>query len=362
MIASPRRRWLGRVGLACGSLLLGLVAAELLLRLLGIAPARFEAPLALESADKRVALDLYPDDPEERFPLDLRDDATRARWATQIPEVASLGSHPHAVPLRFDAMLCRGEGPGPAPRLVVVGDSFTEGQGVEEQDTFVARLDASLDVSVVGCGRRGLDFPRLSERFEELVDALEPDAVLYAMVLNDIARSDAFHARQRFIDDWIVDRRRQVESMHGVPNWPPRLVQVVDDRLEGRRVGAATTRWYREMIGPDNAAGWQETVARIVAMNTRLEGRFLVALWPLLVSLDDSPFRDLHRTIRETLEAAGVSVVDTLAAFEGQDAPSLWVHPADRHPNAAAHALFADAVEAPLIALMADIGSGWSAR
>src|SRR5689334_18495700 len=103
------KRTLGRVGLALGSTLLALIAVEIGLRVMHREPERFAHPWHFEAADKRIALDMYPDDPRGYFPIDLRDDAERARWRNQFPGVEQHYRHtPFGVPLRFSAELCRG--------------------------------------------------------------------------------------------------------------------------------------------------------------------------------------------------------------------------------------------------------------
>ncbi len=62
---------------------MALVAAERALRWLDVAPDRFGHPWHLETADKRLGLDVYPDDPRGYFPIDLRDEATRRTWRTR---------------------------------------------------------------------------------------------------------------------------------------------------------------------------------------------------------------------------------------------------------------------------------------
>lgn len=361
-----RRRWAGRLGLVIASSALALGAGELAVRALGIAPDRFAQPWHLERADKRLGLDAYPDDPRGYFPIDLRDAAERARWRERgLPVVdARAARTPHAVPLRYTEELCRGEAIGPrdpqTARVVVIGDSFSEGQGVREQDTFAARLDAALDAEVINCGRRGDDFPALRARFEARL-ALEPDVVLYAMVLNDPEQSEAFHERQRYLDDWILDRRRMVTEGDGAPRPAElHLLALARDRIEGLRVGAATTAWYRDMVGPPNRAGWEATLAHLEAMRDAMRargGELYVVLWPLLVELDgDYPFEAVHATIRAALEARGVAFHDVLPAFRGQAPRSLWVHGADRHPNERAHARFAADVAPRLEAILARRG------
>jgi lysophospholipase L1-like esterase len=358
-----RRRWLGRLGLVLGASLAALVLSELVLRALGIVPERYAQPRHLESVDKRAGVDAYPDDPREYFPLDLRDQATRARLAAQgVPDVDRHAERtPHAVPLRYTESLCRGVTPEPDPtsiRVVVVGDSFAEGQGVREEDTFAAVLDRRLPAAhVINCGRRGYDFPDLRRWVEERLD-LEPDVLVYAMTLNDPERSAAFHARQRYIDDWIVDRRRTYAEGDGSPPpLVPRLFALIEDRLEGARVGAATTRWYQEMVDEPNREGFAATVRHVVALRDAMTARggdFVVVLWPLLVELDgDYPFTQAHRTIGDALRAEDVVFHDALPELLGEDPERLWVHATDRHPNEHAHARFAGVVERALAPLLA---------
>lgn len=334
---------------------MGLLLAELTLRVLGIAPARYARTRHLETEDKRLGLDLYPDDPRDYFPLDLSERETRERLReVGFDDVAARAEQtPHGVAFSYTEELCRGERipelpPGSA-RVMTIGDSFTEGQGVREEDTFSALLDRRLDgAQVINCGRRGYDFPDLHSWFERHID-LEPDVVLYAMLLNDPERSESFREEQRYIDDWIVNRRQMVGEGDGAPPpWPPRLFSLIDDRLEMARVGAATTRWYRGMVRAPNRDGWAATVEHIASMRDAMRargGELVVVLWPLLVELESYPFAETHEIIAEALRARGVPFHDALEAFRGEDAASLWVHPADRHPNERAHAVFAGLVE-----------------
>lgn len=344
-----------RAGVFAVSTVLSLLAAEAALRALHIAPERYRQPVHLETEDKRHGVDLYPDDPRGYFGLDVRDAALREELVREgLTEVEERYERtPFAVRGRYSAELCRGGDIPPRdparPRVLVIGDSFTEGQGVHEEDTFVAQLGARIpEAELLNCGRRGYDFPRLRE-WLELRMPLGPDVVVYAMVLNDPHQSEAFHARQAYLDDWILDRRRMVGSGDGAPPpWEPRLFSLVADRIEGARVGAETERWYRGMVGPENEAGWQRTLEDLSAMDEAVRatgGRFVIALWPLMTRFTAYPFEETHQTIVHALGARGLTVIDTLPAFHDQDATALWVHPADHHPNERGHSIFADAIE-----------------
>ncbi len=103
------------------------------------------------------------------------------------------------------------------------------------------------------------------------------------------------------------------------------------------------------MVAESNADGWRRTLEHMVAMNDEVraqDGRFLVVIQPLLVRLDsDYPFAEVHEVTAEALRSRGVEVVDTLPDFRGWDAAALWVHPSDRHPNARAHTILAEAID-----------------
>jgi lysophospholipase L1-like esterase len=245
---------------------------------------------------------------------------------------------------------------GPKPkgvrRVMVLGDSFTEGQGVKLGDTLVKVLEVRLNAEEPGrwevrnCGRRGTDFPALYEAFEAILP-YEPDLVIYALTLNDADQSEAFHARQTYVNDWILDRGRQVEESGGARRSPldSHLYGFVADRIEAWRVGRETTRWYLDMWSDANAEGRDRTFGYIREMNRRLQergGRLLVAPWPLFVGLERGyAFQPVHDTIARFCLQSGVAHHDLLPVFVGQSSASFWVHPVDRHPNEVAHRMAA---------------------
>jgi hypothetical protein len=363
--------WLKRLALSAGTVVVSLLLLEAFFRIFQVEPTRWVGPRHLESADKRFGLDTYPTLPEGAFDVDLRDDATRAIWNKRgVPNIEGAARHrPLAVGLHYDAGLCRIDPSArrrdSSVRIVMIGDSFTEGQGVPQQHTFSALLDRELGdaVEVINCGRRGHDFPRIYEFFERQL-AREPHIAVYGMTLNDAQQSSEFRERQSYLDDWIMDRRRTIRAGEEgrLPFWMPRLAALVRDRLESQRVGRETTRWYREMYAEPNRAGWEETQQHVRQMGDAMgarNGQLLVTLLPLLVQLDeDYPFRGPTRTITEAFSndesaARNIRFIDTTPAFLGRDAAELWVHPADRHPNIAAHRIIADALRPQLERLIA---------
>jgi lysophospholipase L1-like esterase len=357
-------RGAAHAGLAFASILATFAAAEGALRLTGYAPATFEHTNRIANPGRSLLLDCYPTNPRGYFAIDLRDPATLERYRglglRRLDETAR--RTPFAVERRYSAQQFRGPEIGPrrpgVVRVAVIGDSFTEGMGVKEEDAYPRVLHRLLSAGadagrfeVLNLGRRGYDFPALYDLFLAAL-ALEPDIVVYGMVLNDAERTEAFQARQSYLNDWILDRGRMVRDGGAEPPRPSpsRLVAFVEDRVSSYRVGRDTTRWYRDMYGPANQAGWERTQERLREMNQQMKARggaLVVASWPLLVGLEGHyPFADVSDVIARFLLSAGIWHHDLLPALAGRPSESLWVHPVDHHPNEVAHRLAAESLVA----------------
>ncbi len=364
---SRTRAVLANLALALAAIAFVLSIGEAALRLAGYTPAAYLHTNRVANGRRTILLDCYPSNPRRYFPIDLRDPATLARYRAlaiaRLDEAAA--TTPYAVERRFNSRQFRGPEIGPKPpgvrRVVVIGDSFTEGMGVEEEDAYprvLGRLLAAADPGrweVLNCGRRGYDFPALFDLFETVL-ALDPDVVVYGLVLNDPVRTPEFQQRQRSLNDWILDRGRMFRGEEPrLSPWRPRLFALASDRVEQWRLGRETTTWYRDMYGEPNRAGWERTQQYLREMDRRMEergGAFLVAEWPILVALDGRyPFADVSETIARFCLTAGIARHDLRPALAARRTESLWVHPVDHHPNEVAHRLAAESLLPALRAL-----------
>lgn len=354
-----------RAGLVVASTALTLLMAEAALRVAGYAPAGFQHTNRIANRGRTLLLDCYPSNPRGYFDVDLRDAATLERYrGAGLARLDDAAAHtPYAVERRYSAQQFRSAEIGPhrpgVVRVVVIGDSFTEGMGVKEDDAYPRVLHRLLNTGaeagrweVFNCGRRGYDFPELFDLFETVL-AFDPDVVVYGMVLNDAVKTPDFQARQAYLNDWILDRGRMFRDDEPRFRGPEsRLLAFVRDRIETARIGRDTTAWYHDMYGEPNREGWQRTQAFLREMNQRAQARgarFLVASWPLLVGLEGRyPFADVSDTIARFCLSAGIARHDLLPALQGRRADSLWVHPVDHHPNETAHRLAAESLAAPV--------------
>jgi len=351
--------------LALMALTLGSLAAfavgETILRALGLKarePGRIfrisnGANLQYPGRAGHTVIDLYGSNPRGSFPVDLKDEPTRRRLLdekfTRVDE--ALKTNPFGVAFSYNrrgfrdrefTVKERGK-----KRIVFVGDSFTEAQGVEESRSVVRLLEGSLQgreapVETWNLGVRGHDFPELETLFDIALE-LSPDAVVFGMVLNDGDRDEELTRRWPRVNDWIMVR-------HDPPSWLARnsyLLNLVTSRYQQFQVSRDTTAWYRALYSDENRGGWMRTRAALGRIQKKCRQRgiaFGVALWPLLIGLEAGaayPFEEAHAQIRKGVERSGIPFVDLLPSLRGRDSASLWVHSSDLHPNEVAQTVVA---------------------
>lgn len=238
-------------------------------------------------------------------------------------------------------------------RVLVLGDSFTFGLGVDDDaDLFPARLERALGdvgppVEVVNGGIPGSLTGDWLALWRRVGAELEPDAVLAVFFLRDGTRLEtipAFFARIR---------ERVARETLGSPLYRhSRLYRLLRDRLDRRELARIYTEGLVLAYTGDDGqtAEWRRARENLVALRDAVEAagaRFGLAIFPVLVELRPGayPFAAVTHRIEEFAREAGISCHDMLPAFLGERAPELWVSALDQHPNARGHALAAASLE-----------------
>ncbi len=232
-------------------------------------------------------------------------------------------------------------------RVLCLGDSFTFGEGVKEEDSYPARIEDRIGppggetrVEVINAGVQAFG-TRLETMLLQRLQPIDPDLVLVGFVLNDAtdgARTIAMHEQLRDVPVSALGRRL-------------RIVGLPETILKRARLQQEYVRTTRESF-TESSQEWQfcQQAFSMLAETTRNEGiPILVVIFPLFWELDENyPFTDLHETVTDACAAAGLPVLDLLETYRGRPAATLWAHPTDQHPNALAHELAADAIATEL--------------
>jgi hypothetical protein len=252
---------------------------------------------------------------------------------------------------------------GSTVRIVFLGDSFTFGEGVRDEDAYPVRTAALLQHEHPSGGPRfeaynlgvcGYNTTQELALLEHVGLTLKPDCVVLGYVLND-AEPPLFEFDPR--TNAVRRARRAVEEGAGDPVPPdrwlyqlriPRLVwQLAANRDRTRRTLAHYQALYQE-----NSPGWQESrraLRQIIARCHEARVPCYVLLFPILYDLSDAyPFQAIHAKVRAEVEGLDATLIDVFPRVKGQRAESLWVHPTDQHPNERVQRLAAEALATAL--------------
>jgi lysophospholipase L1-like esterase len=264
----------------------------------------------------------------------------------------------HIAVARINSLGLRGEDfpsekPPDTSRILFVGDSFTFGEGVQDDETFTSVLQERLRSEVGDGGRRyqvinaGVSGYNTEDEVQNLRMkwlSLEPDTVVLVFYLNDAYDESRFAALITGSAEGELGRDLQFESRS-------RLLQFVADRVFRWRVGRRISEIYQSQFFGDPAIGghdW-EACKRSLRQASELlrerDIRFAMVIFPELYVLDEShPFENIYRRVQAFAESLGIPTLNLFPVFEGRRAPDLWVAATDHHPNAEAHRIAADAI------------------
>jgi hypothetical protein len=216
------------------------------------------------------------------------------------------------------------------PPLLVVGDSFTFGEGVALEDTFCARLGG------VNAGVPGYGSVEEAARLPSLLERFPAKAVLVVFMANDAIPLD--HAAQ--VPDLINAR--------GPAGGPPLRLLAVAGSVFGRSArDRAVEEWYLSYYAGSRREHWDRARSALASMRDAARARgasFGVAYFPLLHRLADDPLGPIRDAVAGACRDLGVPFLDLTPALAVEHERALWVHPTDHHPDARAHALAADAL------------------
>lgn len=297
------RRLAARVLLLVASLALGILAAELAVRLL--------SPRAV----LLVTPGLYVPDPPRRYRLapGFRGEITnRVEFATGV----AIDADGLRGPVTGPATGRRGPG---AVRILTLGDSFTFGVGAEQEESYPARLEAALaaagiEARVQNAGVPGFGVPDAAAWFEAHGARLEPDVVVLGVFvgndLQDAAGTGvevvdgllvAHGERPRSLSRWLYYHSHLYVLLKGSPLGPLLRRGLGRPRpLEEREVEAELALYSREPPPASVAAGITATERAVAELATTARGRGVRAaavLVPSLLQVDDEAWRAAHERL-----------------------------------------------------------------
>jgi lysophospholipase L1-like esterase len=230
---------------------------------------------------------------------------------------------------------------GSAPlRILMLGDSFTEGWGVPVEDTWSKRIERlyaqrGTIAEVINAGVGNYNTVMEVSWFFAEGRKYRPDIVVLNATFNDA----------------------ELMPPHDKPNLLLNLCEACAF-LSGRadtllREGGLRPDWKAYYLGLYDAhsQGWidaKNAMRRLSDYARANNVALLVTSTPELHELSPYPLQSITANVEEAAKQNGAEFIDTLPALQSEPPRALWVAPTDPHPNARANALIADALFAKL--------------
>jgi lysophospholipase L1-like esterase len=231
-------------------------------------------------------------------------------------------------------------------RIVVLGDSFTFGNGLEAADRYSDRLQQFLSgtFEVLNFGTPGANTPQHLHTLRSRVLPADPDFVLLQWFINDI-EGDSVEGRpviRPLIPTLAIHNWLQAHSaLYTVANMRWGEIQVTSG------VAGSYPDYLQVRAGDPNSADARrdaDTLKKIIA-ETRGQGRGIgIVLFPDPgPDMGDSyPFAYLHDRVMAVCRETNIPCLDLRKDYAAvSDRRSLWVSPFDHHPSAKANEIAA---------------------
>lgn len=237
-------------------------------------------------------------------------------------------------------------------RVLVMGDSYTWGYAVAEEEAYpqvAERLLAAAgrrDVEVINGGIPDYNSRQEQRLLAQLAPIYDPDAVFLAYVVNDAEPSTAMpvppeetyrHVRSWFLAEWADHLNRHVFRRALLPTSKDSPGNSYLDGFEAR-----SAKWRDS----------REAIREMRDLSAERGADFSILILPDVTQpLDEGyPWRPIHDAVSRWGEELGVPTFDLLDEFQRLDQRTLMV-PWDGHPNAEAHRRIAEFLVARVLAI-----------
>lgn len=239
-------------------------------------------------------------------------------------------------------------------RVLLLGDSFTFGSGVTDDDAiWPALVERELNTTrpvagveryeVLNGGLPGSLTAEWVKLYAQQRSTFQPDLVLVVFFLRDGTRVDGSIIAR------TIDERASASWPWGAQHWITYRYLRERQAMTGL-LGELTGFFIDAYVGsPQATAEWQQAQRNLVTLQSMAQAdgaRFGLVTFPILFGLDATPypFTPVMDAVAKFCDAHAITQRSLLPAFAGQRAEDLWVAVGNQHPNTRGHRLAADAI------------------
>ena len=241
-------------------------------------------------------------------------------------------------------------------RILFLGDSFTYGSGVKDEEAlFPSRIERMLrerhgtdgerDFEVYNGGIPGSLTGAWSLLFREAAKLFDPDLVVAVFFLRDGTSNLGSVHEIKQIRAAMLERKEGSALFRHSSIYRFFFEQRTQREVSRGYIDAMSEAY----LGPQEARGeWRRAQANLIELRDETAARgatFAFVIFPVLFDLEgEYPMLDAMAEIERFADENRMPTLSLLPSFEGLEASTLWVSPLDHHPNERAHAIVAEAI------------------
>jgi lysophospholipase L1-like esterase len=230
-------------------------------------------------------------------------------------------------------------------RIVILGDSFSVGEGTRFDEIYARRLAASLEsvplqgkrAEVINLAMPGDDTFIAVRTYGETAASLDPDHVILQWSTNDFTVPKIVADHQALIGI----RYRQMFDESARYSWSA-LVHFTWYALRMRELAESVYRPIQSELEEG-----RRDLAQLGSLRDEVEktgAAFSVLIFPELILFDDYPYKGVINTVASYCREQELACVNLLPELAKYRAEELWAHETDHHPNQIAHAIASEAL------------------
>ncbi|MBW1785299.1 MAG: SGNH/GDSL hydrolase family protein [Deltaproteobacteria bacterium] len=247
--------------------------------------------------------------------------------------------------------------PASVRRIMVIGDSFTFGMGVELKDTYPKQLESILNdqgivSEVINCAVVGYNMWQYYEQLKNKVVDFGPDLVILGIYLNDLGRStppyrpgEPYSGENPFEPEPGNSKLRNKSVLWTFLHNADTLFKY-KNRHRGGYDYLKSIEKRKRRLGPENKnyaimtctvekemlEAFSRTLEKMAREAERHHFGLLVVMIPDAVQLNEMHLKAVNRFVGNTCLGLGIPFIDLATFLEtDQDPLSLYLFPVDAH-------------------------------
>ncbi len=240
-------------------------------------------------------------------------------------------------------------------RVLILGDSYTYGFGVlDDSAIFSSLLEAKLNaeflsqdekVEVFNGGLSGSMTHQWLELLKKTKDDFKPDVILAVFFLRDGTR---LGSRQNYFDP--IRKEMETRNKDSFVYRHSYLFRAIKDRFDRLRISKKYSKALHDSYFGDRTQTieWEkakENILKIKSIGEEVHAKVALVVFPVLVELDQEyPFKDICELIVNFGDEHHMPTHGLLPAFMDENAPDLWISSYDQHPNERGHKIAAESI------------------